>query len=466
MSEKSSVRDPAALIRRLSCRLRGQEGGLAGALRDKALGLSRWAFLVVQGFLRNQCMIRASALTFTTILSIVPLLAVGFSISKGFGLQNTDFIRGLLLRITADKAEVADKILQYIGNTNVKTLGWLGVATLLVTVFTTVGTVERAFNTIWGVTRGRTAWRKFTDFFSVILVCPVLMFAATSFSVTLHKQEFVRELLSITAFGYLEAILLKLLPFVLVWFGFVFMYAFIPNTRVKLGSAAVGGLVAGALWQAAQWLYIEWQIGVVKYNAIYGSFAQLPLLLVWLYISWLIVLAGAEMCHATQHFHSFAGRIFAGEVSHARRQRLALGLLLHLTRRFKHGLPPASLDEIASEVGAPRPLVLDLFETLCEAGFAVRSGDEDQQFFGTAVEPGLVRVADVLKVLAEVGDTADCEEPSGHGIGVADEILAALARAADESPANLSLAAWAERLPEPEPDQGRAEDAAPATGRA
>lgn len=462
MAERNFARNPVAIIRQLSCRFREQEGGRLALVRDKAHDLSRWVYLVAQGFLRDQCMIRASALTFTTILAIVPLLAVVFSISKGFGLQNTEFIRGLLLRITADKAEVADKILQYIGNTNVKTLGWLGVVTLLVTVFTTVGTVERAFNTIWGVTRGRTAWRKFTDFFSIILVCPILMFAATSFTVTLHKQEFIKDILSISAFGYLEALLLKLLPFVLVWFGFVFMYTFIPNTRVKLGSAAVGGLVGGALWQTAQWVYIGWQIGVVKYNAIYGSFAQLPLLLVWLYISWLIVLLGAEMCHATQHFHSLAGQAFAGAVSHAQRQRLALRMLLLLTWRFKHGLPPASLDEVAHGAGAPRALVADLFETLCGAGIAVQAGDNDQRVYSPAVEPGLIRVADVLKALSEAGGPQGCGT-TDDGLGLADEILAGLAKAASESPANLSLAEWAGRLPAPE--KVEAPETAPAAGQ-
>ncbi|MDO9083629.1 MAG: YihY/virulence factor BrkB family protein, partial [Humidesulfovibrio sp.] len=279
-------------------------GSLAG-WRQRAYAVSRMAYMVCTGFLTDHCIIRASALTFTTILAIVPLLAVAFSISKGFGLQNADFFRDFLLGVSAGREEVVDKILQYIGNTNVKTLGWLGVGALLFTVFTTVGNVERAFNTIWAVKQDRTSWRKFTDFFSIIVICPLVVLVAASFTVALQKTDLVHAFIANPALEWLERLLLKIMSLALVWVGFTFAYAFIPNTRVKLKAAALGGVVAGSLWQAAQWAYIHWQIGFSKYNAIYGSFAQLPLFLIWLYISWVLVLLGAEISFAAQHLHAY-----------------------------------------------------------------------------------------------------------------------------------------------------------------
>jgi membrane protein len=439
----------------------GQHGG--GGVRGMANAVSRWVFLVVNGFLGNQCLIRASALTFTTILSIVPFLAVAFSISKGFGIQNTEFVRGLLLRITGERAEIVEKILTYIGNTNVKTLGWLGVVTLLATVFSMVGTVEKAFNTIWGVRRGRTAWRKFTDFFSVILVCPLIIVLSASFTVSLKKSELVQDLLAVSAIGGLEGLVLQLVPLLLIWLAFTFAYAFIPNTKVHLSSAATGGLLAGILWQSAQWAYINWQIGVTKYNAIYGSFAQLPLLLVWLYISWVIVLVGAEMCHARQELHAFTTRRFLGRAGLAERQKVAMLLMLAVTRRFLDGLPPYSVEEAARRLGVPPELAGELFGQMGAAGLVVLAENERQRAVALASNPDCIRVWDVIQAVSDPALGRREFSLTAGRFGFVEETFAALRRAAAESPANETLAAYAGRL-EPEAAPAAAPASEPAAG--
>ncbi|MDD4951401.1 MAG: YhjD/YihY/BrkB family envelope integrity protein [Desulfovibrionaceae bacterium] len=407
--------------------------------------VSRFGYLVARNFLKDQCLVRAAALTFATILSIVPLVAVAFSISKGFGLQNAAFIRDLLLRLTAGRAETADTILQYIANTNVKTLGWLGVGLLLVTVFSMVGTVEKAFNTIWRVRRGRTPWRKFTDFFSVILVCPVIVVIATSVTLTLQKQDFVRQILSVSALGWLEAALLKLAPLFLVWMGFVFAYSFIPNTRVRLASAVLGGLLAGALWQTAQWAYINWQIGVHKYNAIYGSFAQLPLLLIWLYISWIIVLLGAEVCYAVQNIKSYTRQRFLGRVSARQRQKIALLALIVLARRFLHGERPGNVDEVAAAMGVPGSLVAEVLGDLGAQGLVLPVEDPEGQVFVPAVSPHKLRVTDVLLAVAANGGDEARVAAAGPFTGV-EELVSGIEAAAEQSPLNASLADCAKGL--------------------
>jgi membrane protein len=431
----------------------GQHG--RGRVRETANAVSRWVFLVISGVFENQCLIRASALTFTTILSIVPFLAVAFSISKGFGIQNTEFVRGLLLRITGERAEIVEKILTYIANTNVKTLGWLGVVTLLATVFSMVGTVEKAFNTIWGVRRGRTAWRKFTDFFSVILVCPLIIVLSASFTVSLKKSELVRELLSVSAIGSLEGLVLQLVPLFLIWLAFTFAYAFIPNTKVHLSSAATGGLLAGILWQSAQWAYINWQIGVGKYNAIYGSFAQLPLLLIWLYISWVIVLLGAEMCHARQDLNAFTTRRFLGRAGSEERQKVALLMMLAVTRRFLDGLPAYAAEDVARRLAVPPELVCELFGQLSEAGLTVLAENENQRAVALANNPGTIRVWDVLRAVADPVSGRRAFTLTNNRFGFVEETFAALRQAAAESPANETLAEYAQRLePETSPESG------------
>jgi len=400
---------------------------------------SRMLYMVTTGFLADHCIIRASALTFTTILSIVPLLAVAFSISKGFGLQNAEFFRDFLMGVSAGRVEVVDKILQYIGNTNVKTLGWMGVGALLVTVFTTVGNVERAFNNIWAVKKGRTSWRKFTDFFSIIVICPLVVLIAASFTVAVQKTGVVHAFVANPAYDWLEKLLLKGLSLVLVWMGFTFAYAFIPNTRVKLKAAVLGGVVAGTLWQVAQWAYINWQIGFTKYNAIYGSFAQLPLFLIWLYISWVLVLLGAEISFAAQRVHAYVRRGLSEGLSPLSRQKTALLALAHLAGRFQAGLPPETLAETGQALRLPEDVLDGVLGILAEAGLAVEIGDEELRGYGLAVSPEMIRVADVAAAVLECGNGDECSVLLADD-GRVDALFQAFAQAQRESAANVTLA--------------------------
>ncbi|MDP2846970.1 MAG: YhjD/YihY/BrkB family envelope integrity protein [Humidesulfovibrio sp.] len=414
----------------------------AGGARKGVFALSRLIYMVSTGFLADHCIIRASALTFTTILAIVPLLAVAFSISKGFGLQNAEFFRDFLMGVSAGRAEVVDKILQYIANTNVKTLGWIGVATLLLTVFTTVGNVERAFNSIWGVKKGRTSWRKFTDFFSVIVICPIIVLVAASFTVAVQKFDLVRDFVSNPGYDGLEKFLLKFISLALVWVGFTFVYAFVPNTRVRLKSAIVGGMVAGTLWQTAQWLYIHWQIGFTKYNAIYGSFAQLPLFLIWLYISWIIVLLGAEVSYAVQHLHAFVRRGLSARLSPLSRQKVAVAALTHIAARYAAGLSPLPVDALARALHLPEDVVMDTLAALADAGMAVPLGDEESRGYALAMAAENIRMAEVLEVLAVCGDSGDCGGMVIHP-GV-DPLFQTFSEALRQSPANVTLAEFAQ----------------------
>jgi len=413
-----------------------------------AKGTARWAFLTFHGFFQDQCVIRAAALTFTTILSIVPFLAVAFSISKGFGIQNSNFIKTMILKMTTGNAEVAEKIIQYIDRTNVQTLGWIGIATLLFTVFSLVGTVEKAFNTIWNVQRGRTAWRKVADFFPVIFICPIILLVASSFNVSLQKQEMITRLLSISAIGYMEALLLKMAPLLLIIIAFAFMYIFIPNTSIKISSALLGGLLGGTLWQFAQWIYINWQIGAAKYNAIYGSFAQFPLLLMWIYISWVVVLLGCEASYAWQNINSFVKQRFFGKASALERQKIAVLMMSFLSRRFNRGEALPSVEEISDKLMAPAPLLSELFEIMSKAGLAVRTDNQTCETYAPARELRNIRVVDIIGVVnsdggGKTGGIFD------NRFAFIDETFGGLRNDVVTSSANLTLQECAERLPEP-----------------
>ncbi|SME89773.1 YihY/virulence factor BrkB family protein [Desulfovibrio gilichinskyi] len=373
---------------------------------------SRVLYLVFYGFWKDQCMIRASALTFTTMLSIVPFIAVAFSILKGIGFQDSSYIHEMLLKVSAGKEEVVAKMLEYVDNTNVKTLGTVGIATLLFTVLSTVGTVEKAFNVIWKVKKGRTFWRKFTDFFSVIFICPVAVIAATSVSVSIQKHAVLASLQDIYGVSTMENFFIKLAPMVLIWVAFTFIYAFMPNTRVRLFSAGVGGIVAGTVWQLAQWAYINWQIGVSKYNAIYGSFAQLPIFLMWLYLSWVIVLLGSEISYAVQNVMLYRQQRFMPDASMEDLQKVSLLALSLMSVRFNSAQQAYYVEDLANDMGVPVSFLTPMLDKFVVSGLLVKGSDEEAEkdIYTFAVSPEKITLLQILSIL------------SGHGNGVTERI--------------------------------------------
>jgi membrane protein len=409
-------------------------------------GICRLLYLIGFGFVKDQSIIRAAALTFTTILSIVPFLAVAFSISKGFGLQNTEFIRTLVLKMTTGRVEVADKIIEYIDRTNVQALGWVGVATLLFTVFSLIGTIEKAFNTIWNVTKGRSAWRKVADFFPVILICPVVLLVASSFNVSLQQQQVVQGLLSVEAIGFLDAMFLKVAPYILISLAFAFMYAFIPYTRVKISAAIIGGVVGGVSWQLAQWGYIYWQIGAAKYNAIYGSFAQLPVLLIWIYISWVLVLLGSEVSYAWQNINSFVKQRYFGKATPFERQKIAVLMMIILAKHFHEAKPLPSVEQISDGLMAPVSLVSDLFGLLQKAGYTILVDTSECEIYAPARSLDGVHVLDIISVVNMDGEHREFEE-FAEKFGFLDALFAQLGKATHQSEANMTLLECAHQYP-------------------
>lgn len=431
-------------------------------------GACRLTYLIGFGFMKDQCVIRAAALTFTTILSIVPFLAVAFSISKGFGLQNSEVMREWVLKLTTGRPEVADKIIEYIDRTNVQALGWVGVAMLLFTVLSLVGTIEKAFNTIWHVQRGRSAWRKVTDFFPVIVFGPLILLVASSFNVSLQKQEVVNTLLSVEAIGYLETIMLKMTPYMLIIMAFTMMYAFVPYVRVKLQAATIGGMVGGVLWQLAQWGYIHWQIGAAKYNAIYGSFAQLPVLLIWIYISWIIVLLGAEVSYAWQNINTFVKQRYFGEATPFERQKIAVLMMIILAKRFNDGKPLPSVEDISDGLMAPSSLVSDLFSLLQKAGYTIQADVQECEVFAPARDLGKVRVLDIIRVVNMDAENRVFREFEKK-FGFLDKLFNRLSDSIRGSEANLTLLECAEQYPsyvlDILPEKGRSHCQEPASNR-
>jgi membrane protein len=245
-------------------------------------------------FFDDRCPIFASALSFSTLLSIVPFLAIVFAILKSMDLH-TSLTPVILSNVAAGSHEIVSRILHYIHNTRVASLGLAGMVALLLTVLATLDTVEDVFNRICNLDREKAYHHKLRDYLIVIFSIPLLIALSASITTSLQHQDVVRWFLRLPGFGRVLLMLFRLTPYLSIWIALVCLFKFIPNTRISVRNALIGGLLAGTILQIAQWLLIHFQFGVSRYNAVYGTLALLPAFMIWIYTSWVIVLAGMEI---------------------------------------------------------------------------------------------------------------------------------------------------------------------------
>lgn len=355
--------------------------------------------LILRNFWLDNCLLRGSALAFTTILSLVPLLALAFALLKGFGVQNQ--VEPLLLeQLSGGSQEVVEGIIRYINNTNMRTMGVFGLLTLLITAITLLDNIAEAFNAIWGVKATRSMRRKFSDYLSVLIIGPILLFTAVSVTTFLEGQAVFKWLAETTYVGEFLTFLLQLIPYMVIWIALTLLYLFIPNTPVKFGSALVGAVVAGTFWQLAQWWYIHFQVGVAKYNAIYGTMAVLPIFMVWIYVSWLIVLLGVEIVYAHQNMRSLRREMRAGFISHRTRELLSLAILVDIVEAFIEGTAGWTAAGLGEELDLSERVLHELVDSLVAAGFLVATVG-DPTVYRPAREPDMITVGEILGVMKQ-----------------------------------------------------------------
>ncbi len=315
----------------------------------------------------------AASLTFITTLSIVPVLAVSFSVAKGLGVA--DILRKTIeTQVSGIQPEVLEYLFQYVENTNASTLGIIGVLFLFYTVTRMLSSMEDAFNRIWNVPEQRPLYRKFSDYISIVMVCPLLFIAATTITASLKSNAYVEFLLGVQFLRSLVALALSLVPYLLIWIAIAVLYQLLPNTRVPVACALPGAIIAGTLWQVVQSLYITFQIGVAKYNAIYGSFASLPLFLIWLNLSWLILLFGAEMSYAFYGFGKVHPRSLR-TLDQSCFEPLALKIFLVLAERFRKGRRPLTSREISLRLGIDPALINEVLDHLIRKSLVAQTKD-------------------------------------------------------------------------------------------
>jgi membrane protein len=332
--------------------------------------------------MEDNCKFRASALTFFTILSIVPIVAVMFAVAGGFGMQQK--FEAKIEQVFEGQEKAAEIIIdmanQALSSEELRTglVGTIAIAFFFWTIIKVLSNVENSFNEIWGIKRGRHIGRRFADYLSIVLVCPILIVVASSMTVAAssHIEVLLQKLPFVEKFWYLISWALQFTRYITIWIVFTFLLMFMPNTKVKFKSGIFAGIVTGTLFVIIQGVYVRFQIGAANAGVVYGSLATFPLFFIWLHVSWLIVLFGAELAFAHQNVDTYEFEQDCLKASYSFRRLSSLVIAQRLVENFMHGKGPSSAEDISHYLEMPVRLVRDLLFELVDAGIVSETYSE------------------------------------------------------------------------------------------
>ncbi len=364
-----------------------------------------------QGIKDDKVGLRASALTFFSLLSIVPVLALAFGLAKGFGLDKE--LKTQILENFKGQEEVLLQSLEFaekmLANTQGGLVAGFGFVFLFYSVMKLMNNIEASFNDIWYVSQQRSITRKLTDYLAIMLFGPVMMIVANAMTVFVSSQiEHLTE--TVNLLGLFKSVifpLLRLLPFIVIWLVFTLLYLIMPNTNVKFKSAFIAGVLAGSTFQIVQWGLIKFEVNMSQYNAIYGSFAALPLFLVWLQFSWLIVLYGSEISYAVQNVNNYESNVKAEGFSNTFKKKVALATSLLVIQNFKAGKSAIELNSINSTIKVPNKLLMDVIQSLIVCNVLTQVKVEEVDAYQPAIDTDLLSVEYIISKYDGVGESLD-----------------------------------------------------------
>lgn len=375
----------------------------------KRLGINaiKTIILAVRGFINDNLQTKASALTYSTMLSLVPMLAVLIGIAKGFGFQNT--VRTELINYFPGHETELAQAFEFVENYLAQAQGGIflgvGLIVLLYTVVSLISTIEDTLNGIWQIKKSRTWYRKITDYLALILILPILLTSSSGLSIFIStvQNSFLGNFIFVTP---IVKLILSIAPYIITSLAFTGLYLVLPNTKVKVVNGLIAGFVAGSAFQLFQFIYISGQIWVSKYNAIYGSFAALPLLLLWLQLSWLICLFGAELSYALQNVKKFSFERDSQNISRRYKDFITLLIATLIVKRFNNGERPYTADELSQSYRIPSRITTQLLNLLTEINIIneVICGDDERVIsYQPALDINKISVGYLFKRIDEHG---------------------------------------------------------------
>ncbi len=360
--------------------------------------------LTVRSFTNKQLQQRAGSLTYHTVLAVVPALAMLFAIGRGFGFQN--LLQGELFKFFPAQQQALNEAFSfvdgYLAQASQGVFVGIGIVVLLWTLISLMGNVEDAFNYVWNVNKGRNFYRKITVYTTLFVLLPILIICSAGISIFMSNA--VQEMVDIE---FLSPVLLKILdytPLFISWIIFSVAFWLIPNTKVKFKYALISGLICGTAFYLLQWLFVSGQIYVAKYNAIYGSFAFLPLLLLWIYLSWMIALIGVGLSYSMQNYVNYSFHDDIKNISGNYLDNVTLVTLAVIVKRFEYKQQPCSANMLTRFYNMPAELTAKVIERLKNAQLiSVIQSEEDDDRYQPAFDIDLMTVNSVLNALGNAG---------------------------------------------------------------
>ena len=406
----------------------------------------QFVIMVGEGFVRDQLLLRASALTYFSVLSIVPVLAIASAVVTALGVTE-NVVGPLIDRFAVVAPEIAENLREVLRDADLGALGAVGAVALLFTTLLGISNVERSLNHIWGVRHERPLARRIPDYLAVLIVAPLLMGVGLSLATSVKSQWVVQRLLEEPVFRGAFDVGLRELRTVFLAGAFCFLYWFMPNTRVRVRAALVAGVFSALAVNGALAAYVGLSVGMARAQALYGVFAQLPLLFVWIYVFWAIALLGAEIAFAVQNLAHYRREVKDSQRSPADREALGLRVAVEVARCFRDGAPPPDSQALSEALDVPVRGVREVSAQLVEAGLLARQSQAGgREGLGMARPPALVRVADVLDALRG----PRVEHPAA---GVVDAVARTLAEIESTLRSSVGARTLEELIDEPLPER-------------
>ena len=417
--------------------------GLAGRL---LVGILRNLYAVTRDIISGQLTLRSMSLVYTTLLSVVPLMAFSFSVLKGLGVHKDLEARlYTLLEPLGDKGvEITDQLMRLVNNVNGSVLGGIGLAFFIYTAISMVQKIEEAFNYVWYVSEPRSFARRFTEYMLVLLIGPVLIMVALGAIASLQNEAIVQWLAESTIFGPVFTATTQLTPFLIVTAVFSFLYFYMPNTNVRALPAIVGGLAGGFMWATVGMIFAAFVSNSARTQAIYASFAIAITTLIWLYLNWLILLIGSQIAFYYQNPAYLRIGRREPRLSNSMRERLALNIMLAVGRAFRAPDTAIDLHLLSEKLRIPSITIEPILRSLEQNGL-LRATEDEELVPGR--EMSRVRLIDILAVVRSEGETGSYQDPRWSK--AVDHLGEAIDTAVDESLAGKTLS---ELLDETYPD--------------
>lgn len=417
-----------------------QEPARAPRWRRGLLRPARILYAVVRDLADGQLNLRAMSLVYTTLLSLVPLLAITFSVLKGFGVHNQiePLLLGVLAPLGEQGAEIATRIIEFVDKMQVGVLGSVGLVMLLYTVVSLIQKIEMALNAIWRIGESRSLATRFTSYISILVLGPILIFSTLGISATVSSSSAMQAISSVPGISFLLHKAGQLIPYIIIIFAFTLLYKFLPNTRVKTLSALVGGVVAGVLWETVGWAFAAYVVKSSNYPAIYSAFATLILFMVWLYVAWVILLIGASVSFYYQHPECIVARREELALSLRGQEQLALAVAAWIARCFNKAAPPPTLDDLVQRYIMPTVIIAATVKILEKGGF-IRRVEGPHEAYAPSRPPETILATQILAAARDSGHERLSLSASLDGQPAVSQALSVAEAAADKALGGLTL---------------------------